>query len=484
MLDVKRTEVLIKPNNTRVLVRPFEFADSQRALRIVARCMSLSEEEVERLVMDLFTEFHGRHQKARQFVLHRFNYARQFLLTDAPISENRQLLMGAYFTQEYALESAALFNPSIVWHKDQSNLPAGSKRFILSLRAIGEGHVSSITFRSGVLDRNNNITIDPTPRFVTTPDMEPNPEYDKQLFQRKLVELGFANGFVEQVMTLLDETFTFGQLQEAVSMVRRQHRHRAAEFDPVANAISALAKSNYEFTFSPEQTLPERAIFPYSPSQLNGIEDARFVQFEEDDGSVRYYATYTAFDGRITLPELLETDDFVRFRISTLNGPEVRNKGLALFPRRVNGFYAMISRQDGENIYLMYSDMLHFWYSKQLIAKPTYPWEYVQLGNCGSPIETPEGWLVLTHGVGPMRKYSMGAFLLDLEDPSRVIGRLCEPLLAPNENEREGYVPNVVYTCGAAIHNGELVIPYAMSDYATTFATVSMEQLLSAMRGK
>lgn len=482
-LELKRTEILIKPNNARVLVRPFEFADSQRAFRIVARIMSLSDAEVGRLVEELFTEFHGRHQKARQFIMHRYEYARQFLLTDAPVSENQQLLIGAYFTQEYALESAALFNPSMVWHPDQSRLPEGSKRFVVSLRATGEGHVSSITFRSGVIDHDCKITLDPTPRFVTTPDMEPNTQYEKGLFQRKLVELGFANGFVEQVLALLDDNFSFGQLQSAVGTVRRQQRMRANEFDTVANAMIALAKSNYEFTFSPEQSLAERAIFPYSPSQMNGIEDSRFVQFHDDDGAVHYYATHTAFDGRVTLPELLETDDFLRFRINTLNGPEVRNKGMALFPRKINGHYAMLSRQDGENIFIMYSDMLHFWYTKQLIAKPTYAWEYVQLGNCGSPIETEAGWLVLTHGVGPMRKYSMGAFLLDLYDPTRVIGRLDVPLLAPNENEREGYVPNVVYSCGGVVHAGQLIIPYAMSDYASTFATVPLEGLLQRMRG-
>jgi predicted GH43/DUF377 family glycosyl hydrolase len=481
-MDLKRTNVLIKPNNARVLVRPFEFADTQRAMRIVARVMSLTDDEVDRLVNDLLSEFHGRHQKARQFMLHRFEYARQYLLTDAPVSENRMLLIGGYFTQEYALESAALFNPSMVWHPDQSGLADGSRRFVLSLRATGEGHVSSITFRSGTVDANCNIALDPTPRFVTTPDMEPNVDYEKTLFMRKLVELGFGNGFVEQVMNSLDDLFTFDELQSAVAMVRRQQRMKIAEFEVVANAILALGKSNYEFTFSPEQSLPERAIFPYSPSQTNGIEDSRFVQFHDDDGSVHYYATHTAYDGRVTLPELLETSDFLRFRISTLNGPEVRNKGLALFPRKINGSYAMISRQDGENVYLMYSDMLHFWYTKQLIAKPTYPWEFVQLGNCGSPIETKDGWLVLTHGVGPMRKYSMGAFLLDLEDPSRVIGRLAEPLLAPNENEREGYVPNVVYSCGGVVHNRQLIIPYAMSDYASTFATVGLDELLATLK--
>jgi predicted GH43/DUF377 family glycosyl hydrolase len=443
--------------------------------------MSLAEAEVDQLANDMLIEFHGRHQKARQFVLHRFEYARQFLLTDAPLSENRKILIGGYFTQEYALESAALFNPSIVWHPDQSGIEEGSKRFVVSLRATGEGHVSSITFRSGTVSSQGEISLDPTPRFVTTPDMEANTQYEKPLFQRKLLELGFANGFVEQVLNIVDDMFTFDQLQTAVNMVRRQHRLKSSDFEVVANAIMALAKSNYEFTFSPEQSLPERAIFPYSPSQTNGIEDSRFVQFRDDDGSLQYYATHTAFDGRVTLPELLETTDFLRFRISTLNGPEVRNKGLALFPRKINGLYAMLSRQDGENVFIMYSDMLHFWYTKQLIAKPTYPWEFVQLGNCGSPIETEAGWLVLTHGVGPMRKYSMGAFLLDLEDPTRVIGRLAEPLLAPNENEREGYVPNVVYSCGGVVHNGQLIIPYAMSDYASTFATVSLEELLAAL---
>jgi predicted GH43/DUF377 family glycosyl hydrolase len=481
-MELKRTNVLIKPNNARVLVRPFEFADSQRALRIVARVMSLTEDEVGQLVDNMLTEFHGRHQKARQFMLHRFEYAQQFLLTDTPVSENRRMLIGGYFTQEYALESAALFNPSMVWHPDQSGLPAGTNRFIVSLRATGEGHVSSITFRSGTIDDKCNIALDPTPRFVTTPDMVANSLYEKPLFQRKLVELGFANGFVEHVMGHLDNEFTFVQLQNAVATVRRELRLRAAEFDTVANAILALGKSNYEFTFSPEQSLAERAIFPYSPSQTNGIEDSRFVQFHEDDGTVRYYATHTAFDGRVTLPELLETADFLRFRINTLNGPEVRNKGLALFPRKVNGLYAMLSRQDGENIFIMYSDMLHFWYTKQLIAKPTYPWEFVQLGNCGSPIETDAGWLVLTHGVGPMRKYSMGAFLLDHDDPTHVIGRLKEPLLAPNENEREGYVPNVVYSCGGLVHAGQLIVPYAMSDYASTFATVPIDELLEALK--
>jgi predicted GH43/DUF377 family glycosyl hydrolase len=243
----------------------------------------------------------------------------------------------------------------------------------------------------------------------------------------------------------------------------------------------ALAKANYEIECDPESDISERVIFPYSPAETNGIEDARFTQFVDDDGAVHYYATYTAFDGSITLPQIVETDDFARFKVSTLNGPEVANKGMALFPRRIHGSYAMLSRQDGENIYLMESDMLHFWHTKTLILKPTFPWEYVQIGNCGSPIETPAGWLVLTHGVGPMRKYAIGAVLLDRDDPTKVLGRLREPLLSADENERVGYVPNVVYSCGSAVHDGLLVIPYSMSDYATSFATVRLDDVLKAL---
>jgi predicted GH43/DUF377 family glycosyl hydrolase len=481
-MELKRTDIVLKPNNTRVLFRPFHPIDPNRSTRIIARIMALSDEEVDRMLELVLSEFHGRHQKLQQFFLSRFEQLREHLLTDEPVSEARRLLIGAYFTQEYSLESAALFNPSMVWHPDQSGLPAGSKRFILSLRATGEGHISSITFRSGVIDRKNQIELDKPTRFVRAPEPVANALYEKTLFHHKLIELGLSNGFVDKVLVLLGDEFTLDQLHNAVATVRRQNRQRLSEFETVANGIIALAKSNYEVSFSPDQSLSERAIFPYSPAETNGIEDARFVQFQEDDGQIRYYATYTAFDGKVVLPQLLETDDFLHFRMYTLNGPEVKNKGFALFPRKINGMYAMLSRQDGENVYLMYSDMLHFWYTKQLILKPTYPWEFVQIGNCGPPIETEAGWLVLSHGVGPMRKYSMGAFLLDLEDPTRVIGRLSEPLIAPNETEREGYVPNVIYSCGGVVHNGELIIPYAMSDYASTFATVSLKKLLNKMQ--
>jgi predicted GH43/DUF377 family glycosyl hydrolase len=480
-MDVNRTGIILKPSNTRVVIRPFEISDEHRIEKIIARVAALSDAEVEIMLATVMREFRERHQRTREFFMHRFEQVRRYLLTDLPLSENRSLLIGSYFTQEYALESAALFNPSMIWHPDQSNLPEGCRRFILSLRATGEGHISSITFRSGIIDRGNRICMDEPTRLVAAPDLVPNALYEKSLFTRKLIELGTNGPLTEEVMDSLNEHFTLGDLEQTIQVVLRHNRNRQREFEPVAHTMISLAKANYEIRFGPELDVSERIIFPCSPTETNGIEDARFVRFTHDDGRIRYYATYTAYDGHVTLPQMLETEDFLHFRISTLNGPEVRNKGFALFPRMINGQYAMLSRQDGENIYLMYSDMPYFWYTKTLIAKPTYSWEFVQLGNCGPPIETEAGWLVLTHGVGPMRKYALGAMLLDLKDPTRVIGRLARPLLEPNANEREGYVPNVVYSCGALPHGRELIIPYAMSDYASTFATIPIDDILNVM---
>jgi predicted GH43/DUF377 family glycosyl hydrolase len=481
-MDVQRTGIILKPNNSRVLCRPFELRDSQRALKIIARIMEMSSVTVDDLLSQVMSEFHGRHQRAVNFFLERFEAVKELLLTDHPVEERRKLLIGAYFTQEYSLESAALFNPSLVWHPDQTGVPDGSRRFVLSLRATGEGHISSLCFRSGTVDKDCRIQLNQPTGFVTPPQVVPNAEYDKALFLRKLLELGMANGLSDAAIRPLGNTFTIDELDASIRTALRQQPGRRREWDPLAKAMLALAKANYEIQCDPQSDISERTIFPYSPTEMNGIEDARWVQFTDDDGAVRYYATYTAFDGNVVFPQLIETSDFLHFRITTLNGTEVRNKGMALFPRKINGLYAMLSRQDGENIFLMYSDMLHFWYTKQLLLKPTFPWEFVQIGNCGSPIETDAGWLVLSHGVGPMRKYSIGAFLLDRDDPSRVLGRLREPLLTADENERVGYVPNVVYSCGGQIHNDRLVIPYAMSDYASTFATVPLEQVLAALR--
>jgi predicted GH43/DUF377 family glycosyl hydrolase len=391
-------------------------------------------------------------------------------------------LIGSYFLTEYSLESAALFNPSIVPHPDQTGLPSEALRFVLSLRATGEGHVSSITFRTGIIHPDHRIEVLTPTGFLTEPRQIPNPLYEKALFVRKLSELGLTQDFTRRIMNRLGHSFALEELRASLQAEQfRLPDGMTQEDQDQAQGIWMLARSNYEVQFQPDQPLSDRILFPATPSQRNGMEDARFVRFRNEDGTYRYYATFTAYDGKVVMPELVETSDFLRFRFITLNGPAAQNKGMALFPRKINGLYAMLSRQDNENIHLMFSDNVHFWNEHTVLLKPVFPWELVQLGNCGSPIETDAGWLVLSHGVGPMRKYCIGAFLLDRDDPSKVIGRLREPLLKPNQNERAGYVPNVVYTCGALLHNGELIIPYGLADHATGFATVPLAEVLDAM---
>ncbi|PAW76780.1 MAG: glycosidase [Verrucomicrobia bacterium Tous-C9LFEB] len=480
-MNVQRTGIVLKPDPARVLFRPLNFLDDQRCLRVLSRVLALSEEEVGVTLTQVLAEFHTRHQRLRDYFLVRFQAVQHLLPTNQPLSEQRQLLIGSYFTQEYSLEAAALFNPSIIPHPDQTRLPDGVLRFILSLRATGEGHLSSITFRTGTVNETGHIVVDTPTRFVTTPEHIPHASYDKTLFWRKLQELGVADTVSDVILSNMGANFTVDELTQEITFLRRHARHRNSEFDRSASRMINLALSNYEVVYTPDQPITERIIFPHSPNESNGIEDARFVRFTEEDGSITYLATYTAYDGRVTIPQLLETRDFSHFHISTLNGPEVQNKGMALFPRKINGRYATLSRQDGENLYIMFSEELHFWHTKIPLLKPTYSWEFLQLGNCGSPIETDAGWLVLTHGVGPMRKYSIGAILLDRENPERVIGRLKQPLLTPNETEREGYVPNVVYSCGALVHGGILILPYAMSDTASSFVTVPLNELLAEM---
>jgi predicted GH43/DUF377 family glycosyl hydrolase len=313
------------------------------------------------------------------------------------------------------------------------------------------------------------------------PDRVKGATYDKPLFARKLQEADVQNDFCQRVLDQLPEAFVLDDLHRVLTVERRKTDPVDATADRAARGILLLAESNYEVNFSSVSQISQRIIFPSAASHRNGIEDARFVRFENEDCSFTYYATYTAFDGKMTLPQLLETQNFVHFKFSTLNGPAVQNKGMALFPRKINGHYVMLSRQDDENIFIMFSNNIYFWEEPKLLLSPSQPWEFFKMGNCGSPIETEAGWLVISHGVGAMRKYCLGVFLLDLNDPTRVIGRLREPLLSPNEGEREGYVPNVLYSCGALLHGRELVIPYAMSDSATRFATVSLDELLGAM---
>jgi predicted GH43/DUF377 family glycosyl hydrolase len=451
---------------------------------IIERVLAVPEEQVGLLLKQVSADFSQRHLGLRQRFSDRFEELQDLLPEDARITQERRLLIGSYFLSEYSLESAALFSPSMVPHPDQTNLPSGAVRFILSLRATGEGHISSITFRCGIVYSDLRIEVDPAGSLLTEPRQIANTVYEGPLFQRKLWELGLESNFTRRVLDRLGRTFGLATLRDALTAELQRSGHAQGEIgedDLRAQSIWMLARSNYEVQFNPEQDLSERIIFPSTPSQRNGIEDARFVRFRKDDGEHVYFATFTAYDGRVIMPELLETSDFLRFRFISLNGPEAENKGMALFPRKVNGSYAMISRQDNENIFLMCSDNVHFWNERRLLLKPMFPWELVQIGNCGSPIETEAGWLVLSHGVGPMRQYCIGAFLLDLEQPSRVIGRLREPMMTPEPSEREGYVPNVVYSCGALLHRGELIIPYGLADHATGFATVALDDVLAGM---
>jgi predicted GH43/DUF377 family glycosyl hydrolase len=421
-----RQNLHLRPDPTRVIVRPFKPAteprdlnptDKTRANHIVERVLRLDPEAADRQLADVVENFLGRHRNLLQTFEARAVEMEDALADHAAFTQVQRQLVGAYFLNEYSFEASALFNPSIVAHPDQSGTPEGSLRFVLSLRAVGEGHVSSLTFRSGLVSANGTVSIEPASHLASSPD---------------IVRLKSDAGGDD-----IDVSFTTGQ------------------------------------------DISERVIFPVTEAQSNGIEDARFVQFRGEQNI--YYATYTAYSGRAIRSELIETSDFVSFRLSALKGSAARNKGMALFPRKIGDKFAMIARQDNENLYLIYSDDLYTWDGGQPILKPRYPWEFVQIGNCGSPIELDEGWLLLTHGVGPVRRYSIGAALLDKKDPSRVLGRLREPLLRPDPSDREGYVPNVVYTCGAMRHRDKIIFPYAISDSFCNFATIEIASLIAAM---
>lgn len=481
MLNVKRIGPIIAPDRSRVMIRPYYPVRNETAQRIIDRVMKLSEEEAVDLYITMVDGFSDRHENLSEIFQRRFLHIRHDLNPPYDLSPERQMLIGSYFLMEYSPEAAALFNPSIVPHPDQSGLPPGALRFILSLRATGEGHISSITFRVGIVSAQHRITLSTPVPFTLQALRNSSTGYEKALFFRKLNEAGLQGEIGTRIMDQLPDVFILDELKDVLDIERQRMAGGDTLIERALTGILLLAESNYEVRFDRESKVSQRILFPSSPSQSNGIEDARFVRFREDDGSFRYYATYTAYDGKITLPQLLETSDFVNFKFLTLNGPAVQNKGMALFPRKINGQYAMLSRQDDENILLMYSDNIHFWQTPRVILEPVQSWEFMKIGTCGSPIETEKGWLVLSHGVGALRKYSIGVFLLDLEDPSIVIGRLKDPLIVPNEAEREGYVPNVVYTCGALLQGRELVIPYAMSDYASSFATVSLDDIFSAM---
>lgn len=487
-VTVRRRDQIFQPDPSRVIAR-FLFSGEERAQRLIRAVMALGEKQQEDTLNQVLRKYSQRHRSIQKIFLNHFRRLIPVMdelgIDQVRLPQRLKMLIGAYFTMEYAVEAAAFFNPSIIEHPDQSGLAKGQKRVILSFRATGEGHISSIVFRQGVLDEHVDIDVDPPGKMLEVPEQVRNHTYHRSPFLRKLREMWSDSGYRNDeayalIAAQLNETFTYEELKAALREVQIKLEPRQENL-AFLQEVRWLASSHYEMTFSNDTSVCERVIFPMADTEKNGIEDARFVRFVDDDGKVTYYATYTAYDGIAVLPKLLETTDFRHFRVMPMHGHIAQNKGMALFPRKINGRYAMLCRIDGVNNYIAFSDRVNVWHEAQLIQSPVQPWELVQLGNCGSPIETEAGWLVLTHGVGPMREYVLGASLLDLQHPEREIGRLKEPLLMPNRSEREGYVPNVVYSCGGCVHQGELVIPYAMSDYASTYATVNMKELLGVL---
>ena len=478
---IQRRSTLLNAESARVITRPHIPGDKARSKDLIARVSKLSDEDVHNLLEVVYQDFSARHRNFREALKRNFERIAEHVPKGISLSSEQQLLLGAYFTAEYSVESAALFNPSIVIHPDQKGVDKGSQRFVMSFRATGEGHVSSIEFRSGIVDENKDIYFDPISQYVATPEMHTDPVYHRLHFQRKIDEICACERVMNQLLDGLGETFTFDELQLQIKKLRST-KFRVIDKQHTIDTALWLARSNYEVIFRPDEQISERVIFPVTENESAGIEDARFVRFTDDDGSVTYYATYTAYNGVDILPQILETTDFLTFKMHTISGKAARNKGMALFPRKINGNFVMLSRQDGVNNYIMFSDSVRIWEEAQLLQEPVHPLEYVQVGNCGSPVETSEGWLALFHGVGPMRRYSIWAELLDLDDPSKVIGRLDEPLLAPDEHERDGYVPNVVYTCGSMLCGDALIVPYGIADQRCRVATVSVPELISRLK--
>lgn len=519
---VNRKKFIFSPDPSRIIAR-FLYISDERSADIIRKVLAMPEKDVNIAMSQLLRGYSRRHRNISKVFEKYFDRLAPIFdkieVNEEDLSLSQKALIGSYFTMEYSIESAAFFNPSIVEHPDQSEIGVDEKRVIFSFRATGEGHISSIVFRSGTLDRNNNLTIEPVGKMLAEADVIKRNVYEKKTFQKKLNEMqehvpAIVPALIEKtdeiqiqenviapvivdahdevqdqkntissafILDNLSDNFTYGELMRNIETARKSPNITEDQLKIIIQMMW-LASSHYEIHFSIDSAISERVIFPISATEQKGIEDARFVKFTDDNGEITYYATYTAYDGMATMPKLISTKDFYDFKILPINGEIAQNKGMALFPRKINGKYAMLCRIDGVNNYLAYSDSINIWRKAKLIQEPKYPWELVQIGNAGSPIETKEGWLVITHAVGSMREYSLGASLYDLENPEIEIGRLSSPLMVPNEAEREGYVPNVIYSCGSFIHNNELVLPYAMSDHSSTYATVDLRELLDVLK--
>ena len=467
---ITRLTKKITANPAKIIFQYFNPGNEKRIYNIIDKVLSIPENETKVIMEGLYKDFSQRHLNLKQKLLMNYKRIEPLIQNPARLSNEKKYLLGSYFSKEYSIEAASLFNPSIVPHPDQKYSKPGMLRFIMSFRATGEGHLSSIEFRTGILNSTNEIFFDLTSKYSELPIKDENKIYSKKFLLERIES---DNSEQRKLLDKLPGNFNLNQAK--IYLNGNNVNYRDENF---SNKIINLLESNYDINFPEISTLPERIIFPNSPLESVGMEDARFVLFKENDGSSKYYATYTAYNGKTFSTNLIETNDFLQFKIRTLHGKGIQGKGMALFPRKINGKYVISSRQDGENLFIMFSDNIYFWNEYRILKVPKEPWEYVQIGNGGSPIETEHGWLLITHAVGPFRRYTLSACLLDLDDPSKIIGTLKCPLIEPNENEREGYVPNVVYSCGSIVHNNELVIPYAMSDSYCGFAKVNLPELL------
>lgn len=480
---VVRKNIKFTPDSSRVVTRFFMSGD-QRTQELVGRIMAMNEQQVNLTLEQIFRGFARRHRNLSSVFLKHFENIRKIIdemqIDYTMLSEGRKMLIGSYLTMEYSIESAAFFNPSIVEDFDHSSLQAGEKSVVISFRATGEGHVSSIVFRRGILDKDNNLRMMRSGDDIEKAEVSHKMIFNKKRIMSKLAEM-HTQGIYTSILNDLPEQFEYAAFKELLKN-ELENKLLSKEKREAFEEVIWLVDSFYDIHFKLDSDISERVIFPLFDTESRGIEDARFVRFVDDDNSESIIGTYTAYNGHSILSKLITTEDFYTFRVMPLHGDGSQGKGMALFPKKINGKYAMLARIDGVNNYLMYSSHINEWKDPKIIQRPKYAWEFTQIGNCGSPLWTTEGWLVITHGVGAMRRYCIGASLFDLDDPSKEIGRLSEPLLTPLEDEREGYVPNVVYSCGSMIHNNSLILPYAVSDYSSTYAVVDLIELLNALK--
>lgn len=481
---VDRTDIVMRGDPHRVLCRLFIPGEEElirgtsRARELVARCMSLTEEQVHETLERTLLDFSSRHRNLERHLQEHYSAVETLVEGTGTASPARRTLIGAYLTQEYAFESTAYFNPSLTIHPDQSGSQSGELRVIMSVRAVGEGHISSLVFRTGTLRPDGDILIDPPSRFASTRATRFTALRSRVLHQAA-TDAGIDSADLQFVLGMLPDTFTPEDLISRLNAL--PHPTPVEDHALLTELLQSLSTSSYEVDFDPSTDLSERVLWPTSTDERRGIEDARFTRFTDERGSVLYRASYTGFDGTRVVSRILETEDFRIFTSMPLSGTAVRNKGVAFFPRLIEGAHLALSRWDRETNSIAYSSDGYHWDDYVTFHVATEPWELIHVGNCGPPLETDDGWLVLTHGAGPMRRYVIGAILLDLEDPTKVIATYPGPLIAPEEDERNGYVPNVVYSCGGLIYRGTLVLPYGVSDCATRIARIDVDALLSRM---